>query len=482
MRPRNVLFLFSDEHNRDLLGCYGDRHVKTPHLDRLAARGARFANAYTNSPICVSARASLATGRYPHEISAWDSAAPYDGRPRSWGCRLLDDGYDVVSIGKLHYRRPRRENGFSREILPMHVFEGVGWVQSLLRDPPIVMAGLEKMAGEAGRGETSYTAYDRAVAEQACDWLTAAAAAPREAPWMLFVGLVAPHFPLSAPAEFYDLYDPESLPPPRLYDEDERPRHPVVEALRWSCDYDKHFDQRRVKVARTGYYGLCSFLDAMIGKILRTLDDSGLAQDTVVIYSTDHGDNVGHRGLWGKSVMYEDSVAVPMIMAGPGVPAGRVVETPVSLIDLPPSFFECLGAVGGPEVGIGRSLFRFIEAEEPARPVFSEYHDGGAVTGMFMLRDGRWKYVAYPGYPPQLFDLAQDPHEELDLGSDPAFASQRESCDRKLRAICDYESVNRRAFAEQAARIEQLGGRAAILETYDHGYTMPPALDAAEQS
>ena len=482
MVPRNVLFLFSDEHNRDLLGCYGDPHVRTPHLDRLAQRGTRFSNAYTNSPICVSARASLATGKYPHEISAWDSAAPYEGRPPSWGSQLVADGHEVVSIGKLHYQKTRRENGFSREFMPMHVVKGVGWVQSLLRDPPIVQSGVEKMAGEAGVGESTYTAYDRAVADRACDWLKETAAIHRDKPWMLFVGLVAPHFPLSAPEEFYSLYDPGALPPPRLYDEAERPRHPVIEAMRFSYDYDKYFDERTMKVARAAYYALCSFLDAMIGKILCALEDSGMADDTVVVYSTDHGDNMGNRGLWGKSVMYEDSVAVPMIMAGPGVPLGQAVETPVSLIDLPATFFECLGASGGSAIGPGRSLFRFIETEDPTRPVFSEYHDGGAITGMFMLRCGRWKYIAYPGYPAQLFDLTDDPHEERDLGPDPAFTSVRANCDRKLREICDYETVNRTAFAEQEARIAALGGREAILATYDHGYTLPPTAHVAEKA
>ena len=137
MHPTNTVIIFSDEHNRDIAGCYGDKVARTPHLDRLARNGALFSNAYTNSPVCVPARASFATGRYPHQIGAWDSVSPYDGSVDGWGARLSSAGHEVVSIGKLHFRSTEDPNGFSREILPMHVHNGVGWLSSLLRNPPV---------------------------------------------------------------------------------------------------------------------------------------------------------------------------------------------------------------------------------------------------------------------------------------------------------------------------------------------------------
>ena len=482
MRSTNTVFIFSDEHNRDIAGCYGDPIVKTPHLDRLAATGTRFLNAYTNSPVCVSARASLATGRYPSQIEAWDSVAPYRGSVKGWGHRLIDSGHDVVSIGKLHYRSTDDSNGFNREIMPMHVYDGIGWLSALLRNPPSPMSATEKMAAQVGAGETSYTVYDRDVTRSACEWIEKKAANKPDKPWFLFVGLVAPHFPLMAPQRFYDLYDPLEIPPPRQYGRSERPMHPVIDNLRRMADYDSHFNDETLRKARAGYYGLCSFLDDNVGQIMSAVEGSGQSADTRIIYTTDHGDNLGNRGLWGKSNMYEDSVAIPLIVQGPDVPSNRLVQTPVSLVDLQPTFIEFAGESETPEdSGLpGVSLSTLWDDPDPERPVFSEYHDWASITGMFMLRRGRWKYVCYPGYDPQLFDLASDPTELTDLGVDPNYAEVRADMDRALRKIADVDALNRAAFADQARRIEFHGGREAILKAFDHGYTPPPMADLSD--
>ncbi|MDG2262538.1 MAG: sulfatase-like hydrolase/transferase, partial [Actinomycetota bacterium] len=129
-RP-NILVICGDEHTRELLGCAGNPMVSTPHLDALAADGTRFSSAYTPYPICGPARAALATGRYAHQVDMWDSASPYDGSVRSWAHRLRDHGYDVSSIGKLHFRNGADDNGFAEEIHPMYATGGIGWVRGL---------------------------------------------------------------------------------------------------------------------------------------------------------------------------------------------------------------------------------------------------------------------------------------------------------------------------------------------------------------
>ena len=153
MRPANVLILFSDEHRRDALGCAGHPLVRTDNLDRLARRGTRFTRAYTPSPICVPARASLATGRYVHETRCWSNAQAYHGEPRGWGHVLQDHGIRVESIGKLHYRGADTNNGFDREILPLHVRDGMGWVKGLLRDHEAVLDCSHYASGHRSRGE-----------------------------------------------------------------------------------------------------------------------------------------------------------------------------------------------------------------------------------------------------------------------------------------------------------------------------------------
>ena len=483
MKATNTIFILSDEHNRDFLGCVGNSFVKTPHLDRLAVEGARFANAYTNSPVCVSARASLATGRYPHQIKAWDSTMPYDGSVKGWASRLVTQGHEVTSIGKLHYRNTFDPNGFSEEIIPMHVHNGTGWLSSLLRDPPVKIEGANDMAETIGAGETRYTVYDRTITDMACDWIDSAAGQRHDKPWVLYVGLVAPHFPLVAPQEFFDLYSDIEIPPPRQYESDERPQHPVIDAMRFWSNYDDYFDPEKVQIARWAYCGLCSFLDHNIGKILGAVEASGLTDNTRIIYTSDHGDNLGNRGLWGKSVMYDDAVAVPLIINGPEIPRGVTLQTPVSLVDIHPTLTEFAGEVTHPDDSDlpGTGLSRYLSVTDTEREVFSEYHDWSSITGMFMLRRGNWKLVVYPGHPCQLFDLEQDPDECCDLGSDPAYASVIEDLKNNLKKICDYEEINQRAFKDQKAKIELLGGRDAILNNPEQAYTPPPGLNIADQ-
>ncbi|HET6521752.1 MAG TPA: sulfatase-like hydrolase/transferase, partial [Geminicoccaceae bacterium] len=463
MRKTNLLFILSDEHNRDVAGCYGDGIAKTPHLDALAARGTRFTGAYCNSPICVPSRASLATGRYVHEIGYWDNAHAYDGRVPGWGHRLIETGHRSVSIGKLHYRNETDPTGFSEQILPLHVVEGIGDAIGLLRDAPRPRGGAPYLAAEAGPGESTYLDYDRGITRAACDWLRTEGTRDPDRPWLLFVSPVCPHFPLVAPPEFFDLYPPDEMPLPPLYGK--LPGHPVLRALRQSMNYADYFDEAKARVARSAYYGMVSFLDDNIGRILRALEEAGLDGDTRVIYTSDHGDNLGNRDLWGKSVMYEDSVAVPLIMAGPDVPAGGVVRTPVSLVDCHPTFIEAVGERLTPEEARtlpGESLWRIArEPDRPERVVFSEYHAACSITGVYMVRVGRWKYVHYVGHPPQLFDLEADPGEADDLGRDPRHAEVRATCEAELRRIVDPEEASGRAFRDQRATVGRLGGEAA---------------------
>jgi choline-sulfatase len=206
------------------------------------------------------------------------------------------------------------------------------------------------------------------------------------------------------------------------------------------------------------------------------LRDGGLQDDTLVVYTSDHGDNLGTRSFWGKSNMYDESAGVPLIMRGPGVAAGRRVETPVSLVDGYPTIIETVGETLSPEDRAlpGLSLLRVAEGAGEDRTVLSEYHAVGSLTGMFMLRFGRWKYVHYEGYRPQLFDLEADPGETRDLALDPAHAATLAEGERRLHAICDPAAVNARAFADQAARIASLGGAEAVLKTGTYPYTPAP--------
>ena len=467
----------SDEHNPRALGVAGHALAQTPHLDRLAARGTRFTSAYTTSPICVPARAGFATGKYPHQVGYWDNADAYDGAVPSWHHLLRARGHRVVSIGKLHFRGlPGDDHGFSQELLPMHVVEGIGDVKGLVRTDIPRRNGYDKLAKLAGPGESPYTRYDRDIAARAQIWLHEDGRRPSERPWALFVSFVCPHFPLIAPPEFYYRYPLERVPLPKQYLEAERPDHPYLRDYAACVAYDAGFkgDHDLVRRAIAAYLGLVSFMDENVGKVLRALEDAGLAADTRVVYTSDHGDNLGARGLWGKSTMYEESAGVPLILAGQNIAGGARCATPASHVDLFPFFLECVGAPA-PGAGYpGVSPLALAAGEHAERSVLSEYHAIGSTGGVTMLRKGRWKYVHCVRYRAQLFDLETDPEELLDRAGDSACRGTLAALEAELRRFCDPLEVDARARRRQAELLDRFGGREAALARGDLNYTPAP--------
>jgi choline-sulfatase len=477
---KNLLIIISDEHRKDAMGCVGHPLVKTPNLDALAARGTIFENAYTPSPMCVPTRASIACGDHVHKIGNWDSATPYCGLTRSWMRHLRDQGVAVTSIGKLHFRSADDDNGFVEEILPMHVVGGVGWAVGLLRDDPPDYTSASELSADVGAGESSYTNYDLAITDAAEQWLKDPQRA--DEPWAAFVSLVSPHYPLTAPQEYYDLYDPAMIDLPVDYNNSRQPAHSELQNVANFFNYDQYFDAQKMRAAKVAYYGLTSFMDNCVGRVLGALDQSGQADDTVVVYISDHGEMLGDQGFWTKQVMYDASVGVPMIAAGPGFPAGRRVSTGTTLLDIAATAVDVTGVEHDQTSRElpGVSLRRLANAEDdPDRTIFSEYHDGGSTSGTFMVRWADWKFIYYVGQAPQLFNMKADPNELDNLATDrpnvPAVQWALKEGERRLRQICDPEQINAGCFADQKRRIEELGGRDACINSYIFNHTPTPA-------
>lgn len=473
MTPRNLLVIMDDEHNKKVLGYNGHPTVKTPNLDRLAAGGTIYDKAYSSSPICVPARAAFATGRHVHDNRCWDNAIAYDGSTPSWAHVLREAGHEVTSIGKLHYTGDEVDGGFTEQIIPMHIEAGVGDLYGLIRDPLPIRHQSADLARSIGPGETSYTRYDRDITTRTVQWLQRAARRRHEKPWVLFTSFIAPHSPLIAPPEFYAMYPAQAIELPRK----QVPYHPWIQAWNDCYRFDSHFEsdeQRRIAIA--SYYGLCSFLDANVGKILHALEEAGLAQDTRVVFVSDHGDNLGSRSLWGKSTMYEESAGVPMVAAGPDIAAGRRVATPVSHVDFFPSILQAVGAAHlvPPDLP-GASFFDIAQRPyDPQRAVFSEYHAAGSVSAAYMLRQGRYKYIHYTGFAPELFDLEADPEEVHDLAASPAMHGVLANFEARLRSICDPVEMDRQAKHDQLGLITVHGGPQKILARGGSSYTPIP--------
>ena len=464
MQPTNLLFILSDQHQAAAMGCAGHPLVQTPNLDRLAASGTRFTNAYTNCAVCVPARAALATGRYVHQLGNWDNGLPYDGDVPSWGHRLNDAGYQVDSIGKLHFRSAEDDNGFTHEIEPLHVVEGVGDPAGGIRDGSLIRNWRRGIEG-AGPADSTYQQYDIRNRENAIRWLGQHADDVK--PWALFLSFVTPHPPFLSPLETYNLYPHEDITMPPQWRESEWPQHPAYQYMRRFFGFEHAFDEAILRRLHATYYGICTFLDDQIGQVLAALDALNLRDSTRIIYTSDHGEQLGARGVIGKFTMYEEASAIPFILSGPDVPAGKVADTPVSLIDCYPTVLDALGCPQ-PHADAelpGASLWEFAAAEDRDRTIFAEYHAIASNNAYYMLRDRRYKYIYHVDARPQLFDLTHDPDELHDLAINPSKYTRvlLGDYETQLRAVLDPEAVDQRAKADQRRRIESLGGREAVV-------------------
>jgi len=412
---------------------------------------------------------------------------PYTGDIPGWGHALQAQGTPVESIGKLHYRDENDPAGFDHEHIPMMVVDGVGMVWASIRKEDERESRPGRMLGKyIGPGTSAYTDYDSAVTDKTIEWLADRSVAS-EKPWCLYVGLVAPHFPLVVPEEFYNLYPLDSLPEVKLHPDSGYRQHPWIAKQNAFMDSESKFESTEERLsAIASYYGLCSWMDNNVGKILDTLEQTGLSQNTTVVYTSDHGDNVGARGLWGKSNMYEESCAVPLIMAGPDTKPA-ICNTPVSLLDLAVTIASHFGVTieSNQQHGTiqGEDLNRIVKDSadngsvntgSTDRLVFSEYHAAGAVSGAFMIRKDQWKYIYYVGFEPELFDLDADPEELTNVATDPAHTDILEALHNALLEICDPEATDQLAHQDQAKLIDSYGGRDKALALGASAATPPP--------
>jgi choline-sulfatase len=397
----------------------------------------------------------------------------YDGRVPGWGTRLQAAGVRVESIGKLHYANGDAPTGFDRQHHPMHLAEGVGQVWGSVRDPiPGPRDDIIRFS-EVGAGWSKYNTYDQTIRDAAVEWLRQAACDER--PWMLFIGFVAPHFPLIAPQRFVDFYPPAAMPLPRLTPQNGYVRHPWLAAQEAAMPTDVEFglDDDKRRRAVSAYYALCTMMDGHIGAICAALEETGALASTAVIYTSDHGEALGERAHWGKSNLYGECTQVPLVIASPEVPAGSCCDTPVNLIDLAPTFLSAFG-LADPALP-GRSLVEIAcEPADPARSSFAEYHAVGAPSGAFMLRKGPWKYHEYVGFPSELFDLGSDPEETTNRARDPSCSDVMEALCSELRRIVDPAAADRQAKADQRVLVERFGGRETAFRLGTRGATPAP--------
>lgn len=466
-KPMNLVIILSDQHSKRLLGCYGNDWIKTPNLDRMAAGGVCFDQAYCNSPICVPSRAAFATGDYASKNYYWDNAHAYAGEVKSWGGRLEEEGYSVTTIGKLHYKNSSPETGFGDQRIPLNIKNEIGDVYGAIRDDKITRYQFRDALLTAGPGESDYLTYDREIARRSAEYLKKEGGG-KEKPFVLYVGFVTPHFPLIAPQEFVDMYkDDDSVRRPIQFGREEWPHHPLIDDYRRYCGTDQVSEEEAYHAIKT-YYALCSFLDAQVGVVLDALKEAGLEDNTRVLYSADHGDTMGDHGVYFKSTMYEGSAGIPMILTGPDIPKGKRSETIVSLVDVYPTVLDCVGieANEADKKLPGRSLVGYAAGKTEKRTAFSEYYSQGIYTAMFMLRKEQYKYVHYVGERPQLFDLDKDPLEEHDLAQNPECQTILDKLYQELKQTADVDRLELESKAAQKRLLAAHGGEEEFLKNF----------------
>jgi choline-sulfatase len=450
-RGMNIVFLFSHEHSAAAMGNAGHPIVRTPNMDRLAEQSTVFDNAYCTSPICTPSRLSMLTGLYPHQIEAWDLGAIADpDRHQTWGHYLQD--HQTVLCGRTHFNGLDRRLGFSDRLLD----DLPKWNNTSGRPPQRgsgARRGSNSHVAECGAGYHPHSSFDALAADLAVQYLDGKASATDASPFLLYCGFVLPHFPLIAHPDYYDLYDPRAVTLPDSWNEPLDQQHPIIQHLRCSWRNETPPPEEVVRCATASYYALITYLDEQVGRILHAIDESSLRENTVVIYTSDHGEMAGHHGIWQKQCFYDAAVRVPLMVRNPAGGAARRVAQNVSLVDILPTLLDIAG-VDVPSHLPGSSLLELLrgEPENATRAVFAEYHHMGLLDAGFMLKKGHHKLCHYVGSTPQLFDVGADPLENHDLAQIPEHAATLADLDATLHGLVDPEAVNERCKQNQAAR------------------------------
>ncbi len=421
MNRPDILVIMSDQHNKQVLGCYGDPVARTPNLDRLAGAGFRFDQAYCPAPLCVPSRMSFMTARNPSANQVWHNGHVLSSGIPTWPDHLNWAGYETTLIGRMHFLGPDQRHGFTRRLL--------GDLRAPWKYIPRVACGqCGASVRVAGTGTSAYAWYDEQVADAACEFIRQRARGRSDVPFAATVGFLQPHAPYVAPPDLFEYYLARLAPP----DAEENPPEQVSRHRRMHA-FEEGIGAMQAQAARAAYYGMCENLDRLIGKILGALEDSGLADRTWVVYCSDHGDMLGEHGCWFKSTYYEGSAGIPLIIRPPGgLPALAASETLTSLMDLGPTFCDLADAppmaaadgqsLGGVLAGIHETVNRTA--------VFAELsHDQYAPeVPSRMIRSGPWKLwqAIYPDGPQTvMFNLEDDPRETRNLAEYPEYAGIR---------------------------------------------------------
>ncbi len=406
------------------MGCMDHPAAHTPNMDSLAKRGVLFQNAYCNSPQCCPSRASRWSGKHTHMIEGWNNYKGVEEGSRTYVSDLEAAGYLHSAYGKTDYVSGNHSLGNRvtswNRAANIRLHRGKGPV-----------AGLRQIDENTRRvHERDWEHVDNTIGylkDRAAD----------RKPFILHCSISCPHPAFVSSRYYLDRIDLNKVTIPPF----EERLHPVMEYMSETKASFDRFTEEEIRAVRHTYFAMVAEVDEMVGEIVQAYDELGLGENTTIVFASDHGEmNMEHRQQL-KNAMYEASVRVPLIIAGPDIPYDATVEDLVSLVDLYPTFMDMAGLDHPPDLA-GTSLMPELYGKRAERPdtILCQYHGNFANTGEFMIRRGPYKYTAYVGYSSQLFNINDDP-DEIDnlVDKNPSLAAEM---DQALRDLIDYERID----------------------------------------
>jgi len=434
----NIVFIHAESMDGRKMGCMGHPAMQnaTPNMDRLANEGVMYTNAYTNCPVCNPSRASMWSGKYPNHYNNWNNhEGLHEGTP-TYQDTFESSGYQTSAIGPIDYAYGKHS-----------IRDRVGsWTRAANIRRPLCRTPLPQVVDD---GKANGRDWDRTF--QGIHDLHGYANSDRPFWLYLTTGLVHPAF--TAEKRHMPLIDESKIDIPPTLMPLEATHNQAIAYQRVTKNCDKQFSENLVREIRHTYFAMIAALDEMVGRVLQTIDDLGMRDNTYIIFSSDHGEMAGDQNQVLKRSMYEASSHVPLIVRGPDVQKGKTIDTPVSLVDLYPTFMDMAqinyadfaGTSGYPETLDGESFLPQLTgaSERQSDWAMCEYHGDRCATGTFMLRQDDWKYVKHVGFDSELFNITDDPDETTDLINDKADVAQQ--LDKVLTGSFDCEGIDARA-------------------------------------
>ncbi|MEK8081972.1 choline-sulfatase [Pseudomonas sp. XK-1] len=482
MKRPNILFIMADQMAAPILPLHdATSPVQMPNLMKLAEQAVVFDSAYCNSPLCAPSRFTLVSGQLPSKIGAYDNAADFPADVPTYAHYLRRLGYRTALSGKMHFCGPDQLHGYEERLTSDIYPADYGWAVNW-DEPEVRASWYHNMSSVLQAGpcvRSNQLDFDEEVVFKARQYLYDHVRMTPDQPFCLTVSMTHPHDPYTIPAEYWERYEGVEIPLPRQT-LDQAQQDPHSQRLLKVIDlWDKPLPEAKVRDARRAYFGACSYIDDNIGKLLKTLEECGLSEDTIIVFSGDHGDMLGERCLWYKMHWFEMAARVPLLVHAPQRFAAHRVSQSVSTMDLLPTLVELAGGQVEPGLALdGHSLLNHLQGDGGHDQVLGEYMAEGSTSPLMMIRRGEWKFIYSEQDPLLLFNLRHDPQERENLADSAEHQGVLGEFLAEARARWDMPAIHAATLASQRRR--RLVAEALSLgklSSWDH----QPWVDASQQ-